>query len=411
MQTNDFFEVAIIGGGAAGMMAALRASSIGKKNVILERNDRVGKKLLLSGDGKCNITNANIQKKNYHSSNNCFNFEPLNEFSNADTLEFFEKLGLLLLTESDGRIFPRTLQASTVLDALRLRLDEQGVKIINNFKVSSVHKSNGIFKILSSDGLTVASEKIILATGGKSYQNTGSDGSGYAIAQSFGHTIVDPVPALVQLKLFSQHLKTLTGVRTEASVKVVYNNSIISQATGEVLFTNYGASGPAILNSSNSIARLLKDDAEINMYINFLPGYSTGFIRQFLLETAERYPERTIEQLLQGLVHKRIAAVVTRELQLQDSTNVRVIESYADSILNSLTQMKFRVMGTLTFATAQVTSGGVNTNEINETTLESKLVKGLYFAGEVIDVNGDSGGYNLQWAWSTGWVAGSLKSE
>ncbi|MGC9125802.1 MAG: NAD(P)/FAD-dependent oxidoreductase, partial [Caldisericaceae bacterium] len=135
MQTNDFFEVAIIGGGAAGMMAALRASSIGKKNVILERNDRVGKKLLLSGDGKCNITNANIQKKNYHSSNNCFNFEPLNEFSNADTLEFFEKLGLLLLTESDGRIFPRTLQASTVLDALRLRLDEQGVKIINNFKV------------------------------------------------------------------------------------------------------------------------------------------------------------------------------------------------------------------------------------------------------------------------------------
>ncbi|MGC9124675.1 MAG: aminoacetone oxidase family FAD-binding enzyme, partial [Caldisericaceae bacterium] len=262
-----------------------------------------------------------------------------------------------------------------------------------------------------SDGLTVASEKIILATGGKSYQNTASDGSGYAIAQSFGHTIVDPVPALVQLKLFSQHLKTLTGVRTEASVKVVYNNSIISQATGEVLFTNYGASGPAILNSSNSIARLLKDDAEINMYINFLPGYSTGFIRQFLLETAERYPERTIEQLLQGLVHKRIAAVVTRELQLQDSTNVRVIESYADSILNSLTQMKFRVMGTLTFATAQVTSGGVNTNEINETTLESKLVKGLYFAGEVIDVNGDSGGYNLQWAWSTGWVAGSLKSE
>jgi len=408
---GNISDVVIIGGGPAGIMAAIRASDLGFKTVILEANDRIGKKLLLTGDGKCNLTNILVKPLNYHSSNRNFAFKAIKEFSNRDTMNFFKTEGLLFSVDDDGKVFPVTFQSSTVLDILRLALSENNVKIIANFKVKEVVKKENLFLIENDDQEMMSCRKIIFATGGKSFPNTGSDGSGYKIAQKLGHRIIDPRPALVQLKLNSNYLKTLSGIRVNAGVKVLCNDLVVTETRDEILFTSYGISGPAILHSSTFVSDLLNKGKRVYLEINLLPDLTNQLIVEFISSTIKLHPKRNIQEILTGIANKRIVLAVLKMLEINNLDIGQIRQKHIEELANLLTHLRFEVSDTLTFATAQVTSGGVDTRDIYEDTLESKIVKGLYFAGEIIDVNGDSGGYNLQWAWSTGWVAGSLKSK
>lgn len=410
---GSLFDVAVVGGGAAGMMAALRADSIGFKVCLLEGNERVGKKLLLTGDGRCNLTNTSIKIHNFHSSNKDFSFNPIREFSNLDTINFFKKAGLMVVTSEEGRVFPATMQASTVLDLLRLNLDENKVRVITRFKVDKIEKVNNIFKLMSKDAGLITTKNVIIATGGKSFPHTGSDGSGYKIAKMLGHKIIKPEPALVQVKLNFPFLNSIAGVRFKGQASLFTDRSLVKESEGEILFTNYGASGTAILNISREIPALLQKKENVSLHINLLPAFSYEELIKIINGLIEVYPGRSISNILLGIVNKKIIQVLLKEAQVKerDIPAINLSGSSIERITHLLTNWEFGVSGTLTFATAQVTAGGVDTHDIDPDTLESKLVKGLYFAGEVMDVDGDSGGYNLQWAWSSGWVAGSIKSK
>jgi predicted Rossmann fold flavoprotein len=413
MGKSNLFDVVVVGGGAAGMMAAIRASALGLKVALVEANDRVGKKLLLTGDGKCNITNNSVDITNFHSSNKNFSFSPIKEFSNLDSIDFFRKLGLILITLDDGKIFPITFHASTVLELLRLSLIENNVTLITNFKAKELSKIGDIFQIINANNEIITAKKVIVSTGGKSFPHTGSDGSGYELARMTGHRIVEPKPSLVQIKLDFPYLKGMAGVKFEGIASVLSGNSFINESRGEILFTNYGVSGPAILNLSRAVSILIQEGKSVSLRINFLPNFSYQSLIEIINNWIDLHPERSISNLLLGAVNKKIVPVLLKQAKIEDmeTRSDNVSKGSIERIARLIIGWVFDVSGTLTFATAHVTAGGVDTRDIDSDTLESKLVKGLYFAGEVLDVDGDSGGYNLQWAWSSGWVAGSLKSK
>ncbi len=413
MSKRGQFDVAVIGGGASGIMASIRASSLGFKVALVEANNRVGKKLLLTGDGRCNITNNSVDITNLHSSNKDFPFSPVRDFSNKDTIIFFKKLGIILVTLEDGRVFPITFQASSVLEILRLNLTEKSVNIVTNFKVKDIKKSSSFFQVVSLGGEVIIAKNVILATGGKSFPHTGSDGSGYELAHNLGHRIIEPHPSLVQLKLNFPYLKALSGFRFNGTAEIYVDSSFVKQSSGEILFTNYGVSGTAILNLSRVASTLLKEEKNVTLCVNFLPDLSYQSLIETFNKWIELHPKRSISDALLGVVNKRIIPVLLRQVKIEEmnTLSMNVSKESIERMARLLNDWKFEVSGTLTFATAQVTAGGVDTTEIDPDTLESKLVRGLYFAGEVLDVDGDSGGYNLQWAWSTGWVAGSVRSN
>jgi hypothetical protein len=403
----------IIGGGPAGIMAALSSSIRNKDVCIIEQNERIGKKLLMTGDGKCNLTNRIMSDENFHSSNRGFFKNVLEQFSNRDAISFFDKLGLLTTELDDGRVFPISLQASSVLDILRFSLEENHVQIITNFKVNSIKKIKNIFEVTDSQGNIVASQKIILACGGKAAPFTGSDGSGYVFAQSFGHKIISPLPSLVQLKFDFSQLRGLAGVRFEGEAKIYVDRVLKGAAHGEILFTNYGASGPAILKLSRTASTELQRKKNVTLKINLLPEFNKEEVEGIVRKYVNLHPNWPIWHVLIGLINKKIIPILLNDAGINDihSTAGEISDKEFGSIINHLIEWEFEVSGTLSFKNAQVTAGGIDTKEINSITLESKIVKNLFFAGEILDVDGDSGGYNLQWAWSSGWVAGISASE
>lgn len=399
-------KVVIVGGGAAGMMAAISAKNHGADVTLIERNNRVGKKILATGNGRCNYTNVNLTIENYHGNNPKFAYSCLSQFGVEKTLEFFERLGITPTIEDDGRVFPLSLQSSSVLDVLRFELEELGIELLTDAFVTDVRK-NKKFKLMLEDGRQIYGDRVIIATGGKAAPNTGSDGNGYKLAERLGHSIVDIFPGLVQLKLEGDIFKQVSGVKFPGVAGLYLEDRLIKQDRGDILFTNYGISGPPILQLSRTALKYLKDGKDIELKVSIIHDRTEGELYDYLVFRFGFMAKKTIERGLIGLINKRLILPILKEVKIDKNKKIAHLnKDEVGRLAKILTDWRFKITGSKSFKDAQVTAGGVDTDEINSSTMESKLVKGLYFAGEIVDIDGDCGGFNLQWAWSSGYIAG-----
>lgn len=400
-------KVIVVGGGASGMIAAITAKRLGAAVTILEQNPRIGKKILVTGNGRCNYTNINLDMKCFHGQNPEFIHGALEAMTVDDTLKFFEKLGITPKIEEEGKVFPSSEQASSILDVLLYELTRLDVEINCEAKVKSITKEKDKFRVELASGKAFYADKVILAAGGKALPSSGSDGNGYHLAQSLGHRITEVFPALVQLKLDSPFLKRLEGVKFSGTAEIISQNMSMAKDRGDILFTNYGISGPPILQLSRKAGELLHQGQEVLLKIAMM-----DLTKEELTELIERRfrlgSHKTIEFSLVGLINKRLIPVILIEAGIKNSKEsvAQISLEEQTKIVDILLDWRFIVRGTKSWPSAQTTAGGVDTSQINPSTLESKLAKGLYLAGEIIDVDGICGGFNLQWAWSSGFLAG-----
>ncbi|MDP3051437.1 MAG: NAD(P)/FAD-dependent oxidoreductase [Eubacteriales bacterium] len=413
MSETPSLQVAIIGGGAAGLMAAIAARRAGAEVTILEKNQRVGRKLLATGNGRCNLTNTDLEISRFHGQNPKFVHSALARFDQYQTITFFEQLGVAHKVEAGGKVFPVSNQASSGLDVMRYELDEIGVATVLEFEVDAIaHQGKG-FTIRAADGREHQADRVIVATGGKAAPQLGSNGSGYRLAEQFGHRVIEPFPALVQLRLNHTVFKHLRGIKFEGAVEVLVNKQTIDRATGEILFTDYGVSGPPIFDVSRTAGALLQKRKPVWLKLVLVADVSREALDQLLLKRFSDRPRKTLAFSFVGFLSKRLAPVVLKEAGIEDPE--RPVSSLTaqerQRIVDVLQDWRFEVVGTNSWTAAQVTAGGVEVRDLDPRTLESRLVPGLYFAGEVVDVDGDCGGFNLQWAWSSGWVAGRSAAD
>ena len=388
-------DLIIIGGGASGLMAAIVAKDFGTDVAIIEGSDRIGKKILVTGNGRCNITNKNITYpySNFHSENTNFFQEALNNFTIEDTKSMFLSLGLPLTELENGKMYPKSLQASSVIDIFRMALDDREIPLYLNCKVNSITKKKNFILDTNNDAYkNFSCNKLILSCGGKSAIKTGSDGSGYKLSKSLGHSIIETVPGIVQLKLDYPYLKALSGIKFDGAVSILVNNESIRTEMGEVLFTDYGISGPPILQLSSYASKALNEGLKVTIRLDLFPYESKEDIDNFFTTHFSIFNYREISSSLIGI----------KDIHLPCNS---IDWKYINKLIDKFKQWDFKCIDTNGFQNAQVTVGGVNTREVNNLTLESKLVNNIYFCGEILDVHGDCGGFNLQWAWSSGYLA------
>ncbi len=402
----------IIGGGAAGIAAAIAARDMGIDAAVLEGGDRIGRKLLATGNGRCNISNTGLEPIRYHSENAAFPGQVLERFGYREAEDFFSLLGLPLTTLEDGKVYPLSLQASSVIDIFRLAMEERSIPVYLNSKVRDVRKSGRVFRLLANSGDAFECSKLIICCGGKSYPNSGSDGSGFTLAKQLGHSIINPVPSLVQLKLSYDHLKAVSGVKFDGYATIKTGDESRTEF-GEILFTDYGISGPPVLQLSRTASLALSKGQPVNMLVDMMPGMSAAELEEFLENHFATFSYRSVMNALVGVVNKKLIPIILREAGIREihkpCLELTAIEK--KKLYGVMKAWSFEVCDTNSFKNAQVTAGGVDTREISASTLESKLVPGLYFAGEVLDVDGDCGGFNLQWAWASGYTAAMSASK
>ncbi len=413
-QKKHHLKVIIVGGGAAGMIAGIAARKNGASVTILERNARVGKKLLATGNGRCNLTNINMHISHFHGKNPKFAYSVLKRFDLQQTIELFEYLGVAHKVEESGKVFPVSDQASSVLDVLRYELEQIGVNTVTESEVKEIKNSNDSFTVVTTNGKKFYGDRVIITTGGKASPQLGSNGSGYALAQQLGHHIIEPFAALVQLKLNANFLKQIKGVKFIGDAEIIVGNKTIKKEQGEILFTDYGISGPPILDLSRTAEETLKRNEKVWLKVNLFYNMLREALETKLITRIESQPKKTLDFSFVGFINKRLIPVVLREAGIGDINKPagNLTADERKKIVHILQDWRFEVTGTNGWTGAQATAGGIDVKEINQKTLESKRVPGLYFAGEVVDIDGDCGGYNLQWAWSSGYVAGeSAASE
>ena len=405
-------EIIIVGGGASGIIAALTAKNLGSDVAILENNNRIGKKLLTTGNGRCNIANRDIFMERYHSENPNF-FEPtLNSFSLSHTTNFFQELGLPLVTLEEGKMYPMSLQSSSVIDILKASLEEKQIPVYLDTKVLDIKKINNYFKLYTNTSNEYECERLILCCGGKSAPGTGSDGSGFSLSKKLGHSIIEPIPALVQLKLNYSKLKALSGVKFDGMAEIYINNKPSKKEFGEILFTDYGISGPPILQLSREASYALSKGKRVSLKVDMMHNLDKSQLKDFFENHWGVFGYRSAHDSFIGIINKKIIPVLLKESGLDNihKSCWELTWSEKDKIYSLLKEWEFDVIGTNGFNNAQVTAGGVNTLEVHPNTLESKLVSNLYFGGEILDVDGDCGGFNLQWAWASGVIAAKSAS-
>lgn len=397
-------KVAIIGGGASGIMAAIIAAKNPQNSVtIYEREKRIGKKILATGNGRCNMTNIYADIDNYHGTDKEFIKDAISSFWVSETLDFFTELGILYKVEDEGKVYPYSDQASAVLDVLRAELDRNRVNIITEFEVKNVKKYNSQFIITSYKGNKEYADKVVVSTGGKAAPDLGSNGSGYELLKAFGHHITDLKPSLVQIKTEGEVCKKLKGIKVNAVLKL--GNL---EKEGEILFTEYGLSGPPIFSLSAYL------DKEKTLALDIMPEYSGADLENIINERISRNPDTLLENFFVGMLNKRVGQVLLKEAGVYPlSRNSRSLtEEEIKNIIKYIKNFEFVISGTMSWNNAQTTKGGAKTCEFNRKNLESKLMKGLFATGEILDIDGDCGGFNLQWAWTSGYLVGSyIKGE
>ncbi len=410
MNTKKFNTI-VIGGGAAGLMAAGKAAQCGSKVLLLEKMGQTGRKIGISGKGRCNLTNsAPLGDFIAHfGKNGKFLRQCFNQFFTEDLVTFFEMRDLPLVTERGGRIFPKSSRALDVVKTLNLWLDEQNVTIRKNAAVNAIRVKNGKVSGVVCNGAELLCDNVILATGGKSYPRTGSTGDGYKLVSELGHSLVTLRPALVPLKCKDQDIKPLAGLSLKnINVRLYVNGKRKVQEFGEIAFTTTGLSGPVALTMSTTIVEYLNKKAKIRLSIDLKPALSDQQMTNRLIRDFEKRGGEPVESLLRGLIPSLLVDRCLNACQIPTDIDTRAFPvKMRNRLAGWLKNMPFDVTGYCGFDEAIVTAGGVNLKEIDPQTMESKLVDGLFIVGELLDIQADTGGYNLQAAFSTGWVAGS----
>ncbi len=400
------YDVTIIGAGASGVMCALALKEKNKslKVLLLEKNDKLGKKLSITGNGRCNLGNVNTNISNFNSDSNLSDFKSMLEIDNFDFLnvlantndkesyyDYLISCGVLITKEKEY-LYPHTMQAVSVCKSFERYLNYLNVKIKYNYDVSSVLKNKDEF-IINND---IKSKVVVIATGGKSYPKTGSTGEGYDILKKFGHTITDLYPSLTQLKSDHKYIKELQGVRVNAKASLCVNGKIEKQETGQIQFTIDSLSGICIFNLSRNVKEYLTNNKPVKIIIDFVPNYNKIEIRNYI----KTFPLYNTTEVLSCITNNKIAKVITKKLKLSSKIVKTLSESELNDLCNTIKNMSFNITDTGDFNTAQVTSGGAKLDEFTKK-LESIKCKGLYAIGEVLDVDGKSGGYNLSWAFTS----------
>ncbi len=415
-------NVIVVGGGPAGMIAAITAAEQNNKVTILEKMDSLGKKLLITGKGRCNITNAAEMEEFMKNipENSKFLYSAFNKFTNKDIVEFLNKQGVATKVERGDRVFPVSDSAKSVLDALRKRLKELNVQIKYNFDVSKILEKEGtVIGVEGRNGEKFFADKIILATGGKSYPVTGSTGDGYEIAKKLGHTITEIKPSLVPLtcenksKMLCQQMQGLS--LRNVSIKITCDDKTIYEDFGEMLFTHYGLSGPIILSASAILVRYknienLLREGKIKIKIDLKPALDNEKLNNRILRDFEELKNKQFKNSLEKLLPRKMIEPVISITGIDENKRINEItKEERRKIVNVLKNFELTLSGFRTIDEAIITSGGISIKEINPKNMESKIIKGLYFAGEIIDLDAFTGGFNLQIAWSTGYTAGLIE--
>lgn len=397
-------KVTVIGGGASGMMAAITAARYGAQVVILEHKDRIGKKILMTGNGKCNLSNLSFSIDNYYSDTPQFIKSVFEQFNEKDTVSFFNEIGLLL-KDKKGYLYPMSEQASTVLDILRMELNHRNVRIITACNVKSVIENKKRQFNIETDKGSYHSDTVILACGGKAYPQSGSDGSGYELARKCGLKIIKPLPALVQLKCTENYFKAIAGVRCEAKLQLQVEGKLIKEEQGELQLTDYGISGIPVFQLSRIAAKALDIHKLVTVKIDLLPTMSKEELYHFITRV-NPYQNKTVEGAMIGLINKKLLSMLWKQNSIKSETKLSELsDRQIKNFIVNIKEWTVEVNATNQFANAQVCCGGIDCKEIKNT-CESKKIPGLFLAGELLDVDGICGGYNLQWAWSSGFVAG-----
>lgn len=407
-------KVAIIGGGPAGMTAAIRAARAGAKVTIYERNDRVGKKILSTGNGKCNFSNERMTPDCYFGSGTALVETIYKSFGVEETKTFFKELGMRIKNR-DGYLYPASGQAATVLDVLRYELDRLAVKVHINQQVIDI--------AVNHNGLTVETDNhdkevynaVILACGGKAAPKTGSDGQGFFLAQRLGHRIVPTVPALVALRCREGFCKRVAGVRCEAKLTLYIDGQFVCSEQGELQWTDYGISGIPVFQFSRFVSYALQEHRNVEVKINLMPDFvgedGDDAADLFWKERWEHQCGQNMEQFVTGLVNKKVSLLFLKLAGIKESERAdNVSTSRRKKLENYYRSFTVTIQETNSFEQAQVCAGGVDCREVTET-LESRIAPGVFFAGEILDIDGICGGYNLQWAWSSGITAGQSAAE
>ncbi|MDD4894312.1 MAG: NAD(P)/FAD-dependent oxidoreductase [Candidatus Omnitrophica bacterium] len=404
-------RIVVVGGGAAGAIAAIRASELRQDVTLIEKNPILGKKLLLSGKGRCNLTNAcdldSFIKR--FSGNGQFLRDAFKKFFNLDLMRFFEERGLKLKTERQLRVFPETDRSVSIVQVLEKELHKNKVKIIYKAVMQDILMQDSEIKgLLLRDGKVIPADRLILATGGISYGFTGSTGEGLGMAKRLGHSIVSLRPGLVPLVTRQHYPKLLEGLVLK-NIRLRFSDSKkhIESEIGELLFTGFGISGPLVLSLSGKIVDWLKDTNFVYVELDLKPALTKEQLRQRLLREFKLNPKKTIKNVLKSLLPKRLVDVFIDIVKIPPDKKVsHITQKEREGLVNLLKGMRLDIVKALPIEEAMVTRGGVSLKDINPRTMESRLIKGLYFAGEIMDIDADTGGFNLQAAFSTGYLAG-----
>ena len=394
--------IGIIGGGASGMAAALAAAENKNVQVILmERQARVGRKLSATGNGRCNLTNLHALERGYHGEDASFTEFAISAFGPEQTLEWFRGLGLFTVAEESGRVYPYSDQANSVVDVLRFALEKPNITPKMGFEAEKVRKTDEGFRVESKDE-TVICDKLIIACGGLAGTKLGGTMSGYKLLRSFGHKCTKLRPTLVQLKSGWSGVAALKGVRANCRAEILRDGAVFSASTGELQFTEYGLSGPVIFEISRDVCQ---GRGVWLCRLDFLPDMKENILKAELIR--RKTTNLPASELLTGILHNRLGRVLTQSAGISQSRMIAELTDYEiDETVRAVKSFEVSLTEPMGMDSAQVTAGGIVTGEFDEKTLESRLVPGLYACGEVLDVDGDCGGYNLQWAWSSGRHAG-----
>lgn len=409
---DKYYDLIVVGAGAAGMMAAGQAAADGAAVLLLDRNERPGRKIMITGKGRCNVTN-NCDRDRLMSAvkrNPRFLYSAFDSFSPQDTMEFFEDMGVPLKTERGNRVFPQSDKAVDIVDALHKFIKKTGVKYKQNRVIKLLSDESGVWGVETADGSVYKSKTVLLATGGKSYPGTGSTGDGYELACSLGHSITELSASLVAIETsdnWVQHLMGLSLKNVTLTVSKGKKRSV--SEIGELMFTHFGVSGPLVLTASSEIEGNISD---YKMTIDLKPGLDESQLDARLLRDFEDSKNRALKNSLDRLLPKSLIPVVIMQSGINSETKINAVtRQQRQRLIEVIKAFEIKPRSLRPVEEAVVTRGGVKVSEVNPKTMQSKIVKGLYFAGELLDVDGVTGGFNLQIAFSTGYLAGKSISE
>ncbi len=403
-------KIIIVGAGASGLVAAIGCARAGKSVTVLEQNNKIGKKILVSGNGKCNIDNKYINLNRFHSQNPDFAAKVLKGYEFPVIEKFFSSLGLALIEGKEGKMFPMSLQATSVVELLEYEAKRAGVHIVCNCAVARVDKKGSTFILETSQGTKNCSQ-LVLASGSPAAPQLGGSNSGYAFATKLGHTLTPRHPSLVQLCSEESWVKKCAGVKVAGVAKLYANGEYITEKKGDILFTNYGISGLAILDLSREASTRLANFDYCELHLDLMPEYSKEKLTHLLLSRVQKESEKPIELWLQGVLNKKLITIILKHSRSRAKQEKELNRKEINKLVHTIKHLKLSINDTRGFKGAEVSTGGIDTSEVNPQTMESKLVPNLFFAGEILDVDGDRGGFNFHWAWVTGLRIGDNKKD